>query len=101
MGVMRDSDRSCSIQIVVASPPGAPKAVATRIDEDPSEPRVELVGVAEAGEVPPGSDERVVGCILGLLCVAEDQAGEAIGRIQPVSDERLEGGGTRRLRVCR
>lgn len=101
MGVMRGRDRNRSIQIVVASSSGTAKAVTARVDEDPAKPGVELVGVPKAAVLPPGSDERVVGGILGLLCVAEDQPGEAVRGVQPVSDERLEGGGTCRLRVRR
>ena len=99
MGVMRGSDRSRSIQIIVASAPGTSKPVAAGVDQDPSEPGVEPVRIAEAAVIPPCSDERVVGRILSLLCVAEDQPSEAVRGIQALSDEQLEGGGSRRLRV--
>ena len=101
MGVMRGSDRRRSIQIIVASTPGTSKPVAAGVDQDPSEPGVEPVRISEAAIVLPSSDERVVGRILSLLCVAEDQPSEAVGRIQPLGDEQLEGGGSRRLRVRR
>ena len=101
MGVIRGSDRSCSIQIVMSPVAGAPEAVATDVDEDSSEPGIELLGIAEAVMLPPCSDERVVGRILGLLCVAEDEPGEAVGRVEALVDKPLEGGGSRRLRVRR
>ena len=101
MAVIRGSKRSCSIQIVMAPMTGASEAVATDVDEDPPEPGVELLGIAEAVVLRPSSDERVVGRILGLLCVAEDQPGEAVGRIEALVDKPLEGGGSRRLRVRR
>jgi len=101
MGVMRGSDRSRSIQIIVASTPGTSKPVAAGVDQDPSEPGVEPVRIAEAAVIPPCSDERVVGRILGLLCVAEDEPGEAVGRVEALVDKPLEGCGSRRLRVRR
>lgn len=101
MAVIRGSDRSCSIQIVMSPVAGAPEAVATDVNEDPPEPGVELLGIAEAVMLPPCSDERVVGRILGLLCVAEDEPGEAVGRVEALVDKPLEGGGSRRLSVRR
>jgi hypothetical protein len=101
MAVIRGSKRSCSIQIVMSPETGAPETVTTDVDEDPSEPGIELLGIAEAVMFPPSSDERVVGRILGLLCVAEDQPGEAVGRVEALVDKPLEGCGSRRLRVRR
>jgi len=82
----------------VASTPGTSKPVAAGVDQDPSEPGVEPVRIPEAAVVPPCSDERVVGRILSLLCVAEDQPSEAVGGIQALGDEQLEGGGSRQYR---
>jgi hypothetical protein len=101
MGVIRGSERSRSIQIVVSSMSGAAEPVPTDVDEDSSEPGIELLGIAEAVMLPPCSDERVVGRILCLLCVAEDEPGEAVGRVETLVDKPLEGGGARRFRVCR
>ena len=101
MGVIRGSERSRSIQAVVSSMSGTSEPVPTDVDEDSSEPGIELLGIAETVVLPPCSDEGVVGRILGLLCVAEDEPGEAIGRIESLVDKPLEGGGSRRLRVRR
>jgi len=101
MAVIRGSKRSCSIQIVMSPVTGTPETVTTDVDEDPPEPGVELLGIAEAVMLPPCSDERVVGRILGLLCVAEDEPGEAVGRVEALVDKPLKGGGSRRLRVRR
>ena len=101
MGVIRGSERSRAIQIVVASMSGTAEPVSTDVDEDSSEPGVELLRIAEAMVLAPSSDERVVGRILGLLCVAKDEPGEAVGRIQALVDKPLEGCGSRRLRVRR
>ena len=101
MGVIRGSERSRSIQIVMSPVAGTAEPVTTDVDEDSSEPGIELLGIAEAVMLPPCSDERVVSRILGLLCVAEDEPGEAVGRVETLVDKPLEGGGSRRLRVRR
>jgi hypothetical protein len=101
MGVMRGSNRSRSIQIVMLSTSAPAEAIAADVDQDPPEPGVEPIGVTEPGVLAPGSDERVVGRILCLLYVAEDQPREPVGRVQALRDKRLEGGGTSRLRVRR
>ena len=96
---MWGSRRSCSIQIVVASVAAAPEAIPAGIDQDSAEPGVESVRIPEPAMIPPGADERVVCCIFCLLRVAENQASEAIGRIEAVLDQPLEGGGASRLGV--
>jgi hypothetical protein len=101
VGVMRGRRRSCSIQVVVASVAATTEPIATGIDEDAPEPGVEPIGIAEPSVIAPSSDECVVGRIFCLLCVAEDEASEPVGRIEPLVDKPLEGGGTGRLRVCR
>ncbi len=101
VGVMRGSRRSCSIQVVVASVAATPEPISTGIDEDAAEPGVEPIGIAEPSVIAPSSDECVVGRIFCLLCVAEDEASEPIGRVESLVDKPLEGGGTGRLRVSR
>ena len=101
MGVMWGSRRSCSIQIPVASVAATPEVIAADVDQDSSEPCVEALRIAEPMVIPPCSDECVVGRILCLLCVTEDETSEPVGRIEPLVDETLEGGGSGRLRVCR
>ena len=41
-------------------------------------PGIEPIGVAQAPDVPPGGDERLLGRILGLTLVAEDQPGDGV-----------------------
>ena len=60
--------------------------------EQAVQPRVELLGVAQAAQVEPGLEEGVLDCVGRLLVVAEDQAGR---RIQPVG----QAGRQRRERV--
>ena len=92
MGVSRGRRRSCSIQIVVASELPSTKPIAAGVDEDASEPGVELVGIAESPMLLPGSYERVVGRIFRLLCVAEDEAGMSVGLVEACLHEPLECG---------
>ena len=98
-GVMRGRRVSCSIQWVMASVALPSKSVAAGVDHDAVEPRIEPVGVAEARVIAPGSCESVMGRILGLLYVAENQAGEPIGRVEAILDEMLKGGGACHLGV--
>ena len=47
-------------------------------DEQPMEPGVEAVGIAERGQITPGADERVLDGVLGLVGIPEDEPGGAI-----------------------
>ncbi len=99
IGVMWGSRRSCSIQIGVASVAATPEAIPADIDQDSAEPGLEALRIPEPAMIPPGADERVVCCIFCLLSVAEDEASEAIGRIEAVLDQPLEGGRASRIGV--
>lgn len=101
MGVMRGKSCSRLIQVVVASVSLAAEPVPADVGDDPAEPCVEFGGIAEAGMVPPGSDERVVGRIFGLLCVAEDQASEPVRLVEALIHEPTEGCGSCRLLIAR
>ena len=48
--------------------------------QQPVEPGVEAVGAAQRGQVTPGSDERLLDGVLGLVGVAQDEPG---GGVQP------------------
>ena len=99
--VIRGRECSCPIQRVVASDPPAANAIAARVGEDAPKPRVQAVEIAKLGELAPGSGERVVGCILGLLGVAKDEAGQAVGLVETRVDQSLERGDARRFGRCR
>ena len=43
------------------------------VDEQPVEPAVEVVGIAQAGKVAPGADERLLDRVARELAIAEDQ----------------------------
>ena len=100
-GVMRGRVRSCAIQRVVPSVPTPAKPISAGVGEDASEPRVDALHVAELGEIAPGAGEGVVSRIFGLLGVAKDEAGQAIGLVQARVDKSLECGETRRIGRCR
>ena len=46
------------------------------MDEDPAQPRVESVRIAEAPQVAPGDHQRVLQGVLGPIDVAEDPLGD-------------------------
>ena len=48
--------------------------------EQPVEPGVEAIGAAQCGQVTPGSDERLLDGVLGLVGIAQDEPG---GGVQP------------------
>ena len=74
---------------------GAPPRLATfviaGIDDHPAQPRLEPFGVAQARQLPPGTDDRLLGRILGSVRVPEDQAGEREDPVRGRVDERGEG----------
>ena len=80
------------IELDLDHPPSTtPGEIEAGIDGQAVEPRVEPVRVAEAREVAPGSDERLLDRIARELRVPEDESG---GRVQPRDgqvDERGEG----------
>jgi hypothetical protein len=62
--------------------PAASQAIATNIDKDPVEPRLEPCGIPERPDTVPCPDEGVVGRVLGVVEAAEDQAGETVGAVE-------------------
>ena len=58
------------------------QAVAADVDQDAVEPGLEAVGVAQGPGRPPGAKERLLGRVLGLDLVAQEQAGQPIGAVQ-------------------
>ena len=57
---------------------GSTRLAIAGVDQQAVEPGVEAVGIAQAGDVRPGGDERLLGRILGLRLVAEDQPGDDV-----------------------
>src|ERR1019366_4912083 len=84
--VRLDIDLSDLASIATSEP------VSTHIHENPPEPGIELLRVAEPGEVLPGGDERVLGCVLGVGFGTQDGKGRPVQATAPGGDERVEGG---------
>jgi hypothetical protein len=61
----------------------SPDSVAAGIYDDPIEPGLECGRVAQRSSRLPCSDGRVVGDVLGIVGLPEDQPGESVGPVQP------------------
>jgi hypothetical protein len=61
---------------------GGPELITAGVEEDPVQPRVEAIDVAQAGQVPPAADERLLDGILCPVRVLEDESGR---RVQPTA----------------
>lgn len=72
-------------------PVAAPEPISTRVHEDPPEPGIELLRVAEPGEMLPGSDERVLGCVVRVGLGTQDGQRRPVQPTAPGGDERVEG----------
>ncbi len=55
--------------------------------EQPSEPRIEAIGVLQAWKVPPAPDESLLGGVLRPIRITEDRSGRGE---QPIDDVRSE-----------
>jgi hypothetical protein len=60
-----------------------PQPVPATVDQDPIEPRTELVGFAQRVERLPGDDQGVLNGVLGLMGIGEEEAGQPVGPIEP------------------
>src|SRR4051812_6646131 len=54
--------------------PAPPLLVPTGVQEEPVEPGVEAVDVAQCRQIPPAPDERLLDGVLGQVGIAEDEA---------------------------
>ena len=65
---------------VDAMTPEPARLIDAGADEQPVEPGVESIGGPQRGQVPPGTHERLLDGVLGLVGVTQDEPG---GRVQP------------------
>ena len=65
---------------VEAMPPEPARLIDAGADEQAVEPCVEAIWAAQRGQVTPGSDERLLDGVLGLVGIAQDEPG---GSVQP------------------
>ena len=69
----------------------APTLVGAGIHEQPMQPGIEPLGIAQAGQLSPGLDEGFLDCVLGQLDVAEHEAGNPEETVAGGDREDLEG----------
>ena len=65
---------------------GIPAAGATRlhvagVDDEPMEPGLEPLGVAQRRQVPPGAEQRLLRGILRTVAITKDPVGEGVAAI--------------------
>ena len=61
------------------------------IDDEPAEPGIEPIGVAEPGQVAPGAEEAVLDRVMREIRVPEDQSGRCVQPRDGRAGERGEG----------
>ena len=73
--------------------PPAPVApdVGARANEQPVQPGIEPLDVAQRRQIPPGSNQRVLGCILREFGVAQDEASDPVQPIDGATGQDAEG----------
>jgi hypothetical protein len=67
-----------------------PKAMSADVDEDPPEPRLEPVCIAQPPTCPPGREGGIGDGVLGLHSAPEDHGREPAGPIELRLDERAD-----------
>jgi hypothetical protein len=60
------------------SPLGGPELIAAGVEEEPVEPRLEAIGVAQAGQIPPAPDERLLDGVLRTIGILEDESSRGV-----------------------
>jgi hypothetical protein len=72
------------------TPPPRSEPVAAGIDDDPAEPRLEAIPVAQARPAAPRGDRGIVNRVLGLHRVAEDDGRQPVGAVEMALDHGAE-----------
>src|SRR5207302_9076066 len=80
-------------------PAGGAAAVASLVRDDPQQPGAHRLPGAEAAERAPGLDQRLLGGILGVGCVAGDDVGHSECDLLMRADELLVGARVAALRA--
>ena len=57
---------------------GRPKLVTAGIQEEPVEPGVEAIGIAQTGQIPPAPDERLLDGVLRTVGILEDETSRGV-----------------------
>jgi hypothetical protein len=95
-GLWRFIAGKCRSDRYLAEPDTMPARRQGGVGDDPVEPAVEGRRGAQAGELPPSRDERVLGRVSRIGLVRQDRPREAVAAIDPSTDEDPE-----RRRVAR
>ena len=61
------------------------------VHEEPLQPGVEAVGIAQPGQSGPGPQERILDGVPGPVIVADDQARDGVQAVDRATNERREG----------
>ena len=61
-----------------APAPGRPELIAAGVEEEPVEPGVEAIGIAQGGQVPPAPDERLLDGVLRAVGVLQDESSRGV-----------------------
>jgi hypothetical protein len=73
----------------------APQPISAGVDQDPIEPMLEQGRVPQGRPLAPGHDKGVVGRVLSLGALAEDDLGEAVAGVKMLIGESSKGISTR------
>jgi hypothetical protein len=61
-----------------------------RVDEQAPQPRLEAVGIAQAAQIAPGGEQRLLGRILGPFAVPEDESRDGVEPVDPEASQLRE-----------
>lgn len=76
---------------LVGAAAGTAALVVTGVDEQPPEPRLEAVGVAQLGQLPPRADEALLDRVVGAVHVTQDAVRQGVEPVERRRGERLIG----------
>jgi len=57
---------------------GGPELIAAGVEEEPMQPGVEAIGIAQRGQVPPASDERLLDGVLRAVGILQDESSRGV-----------------------
>ena len=71
-------------------PSSAAELLGDRVEQEPAEPRLELGGVAEPGQIAPAPDERFLDGVFGDVGVLRDEPGDRVEPVDHVEHQHVE-----------
>jgi hypothetical protein len=76
-----------SVDVDLSDALPVPQRQTAGVDEDPPEPGVEALGIAQPGEMAPRGDERLLRGVLGVRVIPQDRARRSIHRLDLPANE--------------